>query len=564
MRTSNNLALELLFAYRKEISWILIFSFIANVLMLTPTLYMMQVYDRVLIGQSNFTLIILSLTTLMFFLLMMFADVVRSKMLIVIGNKIEVYLSARLFESSLNSFLQDKAIDPSHYLRYLVELKQFIAGMAIVYFFDIIWTPIFILIAFLLHEKLGFACLAMITFQIFLLIYNHFTNATLTINNLETQKQTQSYLMVSLRNLLPIFAMGFASTFKSRWLELNSRYIKEANIVRAKAQSIQTINKLYRYAVQTIGLGIGAYLATRGEISIGSMLAANVIISRSILPLDQMTNLWPQWIGFLSANQQLTTLFNTRLNVTTTSQTLITESFKSVELVDVSFKYANQNKCVLNNISFALSAGEVVAILGKSGSGKTTLVKALLGLFPIESGQVLYNNQSIDAINLNFLRLSIGYLPQDFQLFEGTVAENIARFGALDSEAITNAAILSGIHEWVLRLPKGYDTLIGNNGQMLSGGQKQQLGIARAVYKHAKLIILDEPNSNLDEFAERSLFKLLEELKRREAITIIISHRENILQFVDKVVVIDNGQIVASGAKNDVMQTLKLDGPYYG
>ena len=334
--------------------------------------------------------------------------------------------------------------------------------------------------------------------------------------------------------------------------------------MRAKTQSIQTINKLYRYAVQTIGLGIGAYLATRGEISIGSMLAANVIISRSILPLDQMTNLWPQWIGFLSANQQLTTLFNTRLNVTTTSQTLITESFKSVELVDVSFKYANQNKCVLNNISFALSAGEVVAILGKSGSGKTTLVKALLGLFPIESGQVLYNNQSIDAINLNFLRLSIGYLPQDFQLFEGTVAENIARFGALDSEAITNAAILSGIHEWVLRLPKGYDTLIGNNGQMLSGGQKQQLGIARAVYKHAKLIILDEPNSNLDESAERSLFKLLEELKRREAITIIISHRENILQFVDKVVVIDNGQIVASGAKNDVMQTLKLDGPYYG
>ena len=183
MRTSNNLALELLFAYRKEISWILIFSFIANVLMLTPTLYMMQVYDRVLIGQSNFTLIILSLTTLMFFLLMMFADVVRSKMLIVIGNKIEVSLSARLFESSLNSFLQDKAIDPSHYLRNLVELKQFIAGMAIVYFFDIIWTPIFVLIAFLLHEKLGFACLAMIMFQIFLLIYNHFTNATLTINN---------------------------------------------------------------------------------------------------------------------------------------------------------------------------------------------------------------------------------------------------------------------------------------------------------------------------------------------------------------------------------------------
>ena len=559
LKKTNNLATELLIAYRKEISWILVFSFIANVLLLSPTLYMMQVYDRVLMSLNLTTLLLLSLTILMFFLLMMFADIVRSKMLIVIGNKIEISLSARLFESSLVRFLLDKTIDPSSYLRNLVELKQFIAGMAIVYFFDIIWTPIFVWIAFLLHQKLGFACLVIIFIQILLLIYNHFATATITKNNLETERQTQEFLNTSLRQLLPIFVMGFASSFKSRWLLLNNQSVNERRFVHQKIQNIQAVNKLYRYTVQTVSLGIGAYLATRGEITIGSMLAANVIISRSILPLDQMTNLWPQWIGFLKANQQLTQLFNSNTFVDSKPLNEITEPIKSVELVDVSYQYANQSKHVLQNVSLVLNAGDTVAILGKSGSGKTTLVKALLGVLPTEPGQVLYNNQLIDTINLNLLSQSIGYLPQDFQLFEGTIAENIARFGALDSEAITSAAIFSGIHEWVLRLPKGYDTLIGNNGQALSGGQKQQLGIARAVYGQSKLIVLDEPNSNLDDSGERSFFKLLDELKRRQAITIIISHRENILQFVNKVVYVNNGHIVISETKKPVMPSLKID-----
>ena len=559
LKKSNNLATELLFAYRKEISWILVFSFIANVLILSPTLYMMQVYDRVLMSLNITTLLILSLTILMFFLLMMFADIVRSKILIVIGNRIEISLSARLFESSLVRFLQDKTIDPSSYLRNLVELKQFIAGMAIVYFFDIIWTPIFVCIAFLLHQKLGLACLVIIFIQILLLIYNHFATSNITKNNLETERKTQAFLNTSLRQLLPIFVMGFASAFKSRWLLLNNQSVNERRIVHQKIQNIQAVNKFYRYVVQTVSLGIGAYLATRGEITIGSMLAANVIISRSILPLDQMTNLWPQWIGFLKANQQLTQLFNSNTSVDSKTLIEITEPIKSVELVDVSFQYANESKHVLQNVSLVLNAGDTVAILGKSGSGKTTLVKALLEILPTESGQVLYNNQLIDTINLSLLSQSIGYLPQDFQLFEGTIAENIARFGALDSEAITSAAILSGIHEWVLRLPKGYDTLIGNNGQALSGGQKQQLGIARAVYGQAKLIVLDEPNSNLDESGERSFFKLLDELKKRQAITIIISHRENILQFVNKIVYIENGHIVKSETNKPVMQSLEKE-----
>lgn len=559
LEKSNNLATELLFAYRKEISWILVFSFIANVLILSPTLYMMQVYDRVLMSLNITTLLILSLTILMFFLLMMFADIVRSKMLIVIGNKIEISLSARLFESSLVCFLQDKTIDPSSYLRNLVELKQFIAGMAIVYFFDIIWTPIFVCIAFLLHQKLGLACLAIIFIQILLLIYNHFATSNITKNNLETERQTQAFLNTSLRQLLPIFVMGFASAFKSRWLLLNNQSVIEKRQVDQKIQNIQAVNKFYRYVVQTVSLGIGAYLATRGEITIGSMLAANVIISRSILPLDQMTNLWPQWIGFLKANQQLTELFKNSISLDSKPLNEITEPINNVELVDVSFQYATQNKPVLHDVSLTLNAGDTVAILGKSGSGKTTLIKTLLGLFPIETGQVLYNNQLIDTINLNLLRQSIGYLPQDFQLFEGTIAENIARFGALDSEAITSAAIITGIHEWVLRLPKGYDTLIGNNGQALSGGQKQQLGIARAVYGQAKLIVLDEPNSNLDESGERSFFKLLDELKKRQAITIIISHRENILQFVNKIVYVENGHIVKSETNKPVMQSLEKE-----
>lgn len=551
------LAGRILWQFRLDIVWVFIFSLFMNLFTLTPTLYMMQIYDRVMLSQSQMSLLIISLVTAGLFMLMAFTDLLRSKILIVLGNKIEQEVSHGLFSACLSDFLKDKVHEPSEYLRALVEFKQFISGTALANFFDLVWSPVYLLIAFMLHPLLGWLCLLTIAIQIVLLVANHWQNTRATEHILESAAKPKQFLHANLHHLLPVHAMGYTDHFKNRWTALQTDTLNASHRARKQQQGIQFWSKLYRYMVQTLSLGAGAYLAIQGQISIGTMIAANVILSRALTPFDQITQIWPQWLAFLKANNTLSVLLTPTQapqmqGVALPAVHAQPPEVSSVALQQFSAQYAADQAPVLHDVSLRLQAGDVVAVMGASGSGKTTLGKALLGLLPTTSGTVLVNDAAHDGSLLTAFT-AVGYLPQDFQLFEGTVAENIARFSGLDAQAITQAAIQAGIHEWVLRLPKGYDTMIGPAGQGLSGGQKQQLGLARAIFGQSQLLVLDEPNSNLDEAGERALHQVLLQMAQRQAITLVISHREQVLGCVNKVLWLESGRVKAFGDKATVL-----------
>lgn len=551
------LAGRIFWQYRLDMLWILIFSLFMNLFTLTPTLYMMQIYDRVMMSQSLMSLLIISLVILGLFILMSFTDLLRSRILIILGNKIEKNVSHRLFEACLSSFLKDKVHEPSEYLRALVEFKQFISGAALAHFFDVLWSPLYIVIAFLLHPVLGLICMLTIVLQIGLLLLNHWQNTRATQQTLVAAAKPRQFIHANLNHLLPVHAMGYAAHFRQRWQTLQTEALNLSHVARVQSQPLQMCGKLYRYAVQTLSLGTGAYLAIQGELSIGSMIAANVILTRALAPYDQMTQFWPQWLAFVKANHTLTALIADNAMLPASQQPIPVNPVSELRLQAYSASYGTQQPMVLQDIHLHLLAGDVVAVMGASGSGKTTLGKALLGLLPVTEGELLVNGQPRQGAMAEAFS-QVGYLPQDLQLFDGTVAENIARFGTLDAEAITAAAMAAGIHEWVLRLPKGYDTLIGTAGQLLSGGQKQQLGLARAIYGQSQLLILDEPNANLDEAGERALHQVLQSLQQQGAIALVISHREQVLHYVNKILWLESGRIRAFGDKASVLAMMNV------
>ena len=546
----------LLKQFKYDVIWILLFSLVVNLLVFTPTLYMMQIYTRIFISHSLMSLLIISIALVFFLLIMTYADVIRSKVLITLGNKVEVSLSKQLFSASLQRFLHDKSTDPSEYLRALVEFKQFVAGLALVHVVDILWSPLYVAVAFMLHPVLGWVSVVAIVIQCCLIVLNHFLNAKTTAQQHQLLGEQQHLMHANFRNLLPMFAMGFIQPFKHLWLSLQWRMQVQGRQVQTKLRIMQSIIRYYRYVIQTIGLGMGSYLAIKGHMSVGSMIAANLIISRSLSPFDQLTQMWPQWIAFLKSNQTLTTLFEPQPGDGISHLTRVSAPANSLVLRQWEAGYI-PGQPVVHTVDFDIHSGEIVAVMGASGSGKTTFVKSLLSLVNQSRGEIEIDQQPVASIHASGLAAITGYLPQDFQLFEGTIAENITRFGPLNSEAITAAAMVSGIHEWVLRLPRGYDTMIGPNGQALSGGQKQQLGLARAVYGDASLIVLDEPNSSLDDQGERSLNQLLLSLKARQKMVIVVSHREQVLSVVDKILWLENGQVKAFGDRNAVYAALK-------
>ncbi len=536
------LAETVLMAFRKEIAWIFCFSLIANVLMLTPTLYMMQIYDRVIAGQSLTSLLVISITFLSLMLWLTYAQWVRAKLMIVWGNNMEYALSNRLFSASLTAYFKNKNIEPSRYLRAMVEFKQFLVGSAAISFLDLIWTPLYVFVAFMVHPILGWVSIAILGVQLALIIINHIKTNEYQQNKLEKISELKGFLSQNLRSVLPIHAMGFAGFFKSRWLAMEKDARLEEEQSRQAIKPLQSAMHFFRYATQTASLGVAAYLAVNAEISMGSMIAANMIISRVIAPLDQLTQAWSQVVGFLKSNELLTPyLLNSSEIHQVSNATEGLPELNKIRIEGLSAKYNDTQANVINNASFELNAGEVVVVMGPSGSGKTSLVKSLMGLLPIAEGQCIINDSLSSAFGHQTLR--IGYLPQDFQLFEGSVAENIARFEEIDSNAVTQAAMFTGVHDWALRLPSAYDTMIGAHGMALSGGQRQQLGLARAIYNNNPLIVLDEPNSNLDELAEQALHKLIMQLKQNNAIVLVISHKPQILNVADKIMWLEAGAI---------------------
>ena len=529
------------------------FSAAINILMLVPVIYMLQVYDRVMSSGSLSTLT--SLTLIMTALLMAMGgfEWVRSRILISASNRIEKNLRKRVSEAAFKHSLLSGG-GSAQPLADLTGLRQFLTGNGLFAFFDAPWFPIYVGIMFMFHSWFGVSAIIAGIIMVALT----YTNEIMTSKRLQEantlSNKVSNQLGGSLRNAEVIAAMGMSDDIRNRQEAGSDQVLSLQTEASSRAAIVANISKSFRMIVQSLLLAMGALLALRGEISPGMVIAGSLLLGRALAPIDMLVGTWK---GFSIARARYARLGELLLAIPAEQETMslpAPEGKLSAEQVVV-FPPGSQLPAV-KGVSLQLDTGEVLGIVGPSASGKSSLARALLGIWPARSGKVRLDGADIAIWNRAELGPHIGYLPQDIELFSGSISENISRFGELSPEKIVAAAKLSGVHEMILGLPQGYDTVIGGVGGVLSGGQRQRIGLARAVYGNPKLMILDEPNSNLDDQGEKELVEAINRIKQIGCTVIVITHRTMVLQCVDKILVMKDGLAAAFGPKDQVLASL--------
>jgi len=544
-----------LWEFRYEFVVAGVFSMVANLLMLTPTVYMLQVYDRVMLSQSMGTLMAVSLITLFFFGVLTFAEWSRSKLLVSSGVRMDELLSKRLFHASYDAYLNPAVKNPSRAFNDLTEVRQFLTGNGIFAFFDAPWAPIYIAVLFMLHPWLGVMAIGFAAIQASLAWWGSNASKPAQAVASKSQQDAGSYLQSKFRNAEVIESMGMLSHLYRRWAEQNTRAMGHALNAQDVSGRVVAWSKFIRYTQQSLALGGGALLVIQGELSPGAMIAANVLMTRALAPIDLMVGTWP---GFLSAKEafvRLRDLLEAHPLRVKNELTMVPKG--DVVLKEVVASAPGRKEPILKGISAIMPAGTVTVVLGASGSGKSTLARVLLGIWPHDKGDVLLDGEPILKWDRMGLGPHIGYLPQDIELFDGTIAENIARAGQVVSEKVIAAAEASGLHQMILRFPKGYDTPMGEAGGLLSGGQRQRIGLARALYGEPALVVLDEPNANLDDEGEAALVRAVQVMKAKGKTVVLISHRPGIVGVADRLLILHQGTVQASGPRDGVLAALQ-------
>lgn len=531
------------------------FSFCINFLMLVPAIYMLQIYDRVLNSRNATTLVMLSIITVGLFLLMAALEWVRSMTMVRMGTRFDLALNSRVFEAAFQRNLQAGNANAGQALGDLLTLRQFLTGNGLFAFFDAPWAPIYLIVIYLLHPMLGAMTLVgMLTLTALTWLTNRITREPLA----DAQKlsmQATNQATNHLRNAEVIESMGMLSNLRRRWFGQHARMLELQALASDRAGALSGVTKLLRLTLQSAALGVGAWYVLQNELTAGMMIAASILVGRALAPIELVIGTWRPWLGARGAYQRLGELLNAFPEREAGVSLPAPKGNVSVE--GVTAAPPGTRRIVLSNLSFRIPAGEVVGVIGPSGSGKSSLARLLVGVWPTVSGVVRLDGADVFRWNKEELGPSIGYLPQDVELFDGTIAENIARFGELDSEKIVEAAQRAGVHEMILRFPEGYDTKITGMGGSLSGGQRQRIGLARALYGDPVLVVLDEPNSNLDDVGEAALVETIRDLKRRGRTVVVITHRTSVLSTIDRLLVLRDGTIAAYGPRDDVLAALR-------
>ena len=515
--------------------------------MLVPPLYMMQVYDRVLNSRSEGTLVALTVVTMGAFAAMGLLEVIRSRILVRVSARLDNLLSPLIFDAVFRTHAQTMGGARTQPLNDVATVRQFIAGPGLFGFFDLPWAPVFLLLLFLLHPLLGLLSLSGGVILVILAFVSEQTSRSRLSAATRNSVAAANFAETSLRNGDAMLAMGMLEGIKNRWMRRHNESLRLQSGASDWAGILTNATKVVRIALQSLMLGAGAFLAIKGEISPGLMIAASVIGSKSLSPVEALIGSWGQIVAAQQAWRRLRALLDT-VAVETERMALPTPKGQlSVSAIVAAPPGAAA--AVLKGVSFDLQPGEALGVLGASGSGKSTLARVITNVWPAASGTVRIDGAELSQWSRDALGPHVGYLPQDVNLFDGTVAENIARLGTVDSEAVVEAAQRAGIHDLILSLPQGYDTPIGESGNRLSGGQRQRVGIARALYGTPTLCVFDEPNSNLDEVGESHLIQALMHLRDTKRTAIIITHKPSILNYVDKIMILQGGQAAFIGPR---------------
>ncbi|SDR10613.1 ATP-binding protein HasD [Pseudomonas sp. UC 17F4] len=550
-----NEVLQALKACRAGFANIGLFTAVINLLMLAPALYMLQVYDRVLSSGNEMTLLMLSLMVLGLFAFMGLLEWVRSLVVIRLGTQMDMRLNPRVFEAAYQASLAGHKGAANQVLSDLTTLRQFATGQALFAFFDAPWFPVYLLVMFLFSPWLGLmALVGAVLLTILAWVNERLTQAPFAEAG-QLAQQAGQQAGANLRNAEVMEAMGMLAAVGQRWASLHHGFLLRQNLGSERTAAVTAVSKSLRLTLQSLVLGLGAWLAIEQLITPGMMIAGSILMARVLAPIDQLIAVWRQWGSARQAYERLHSLLSEQppralgMPLPAPSGRLLVEQLSALQ--------PGTRKPCLANLGFELAAGDSLGIIGASGSGKSTLARLLVGAAIPAAGKVRLDGAELQQWDKGLLGAHIGYLPQDVQLFAGSIAENIARLGEVDSHQVVAAAQLAGVHELILKLPNGYDTQLGEGGAGLSGGQRQRIGLARALYGLPALIVLDEPNSNLDDFGERALLEAIRQVKAQQRTLILITHKSSLLAAVDKLLVLQNGQMQAFGPTARVLQDLQ-------
>ncbi|WP_372990811.1 type I secretion system permease/ATPase [Sulfitobacter sp.] len=540
----------------KLLSAVFLFSVFVNILMLTGPLFMLQVYDRVLGSRSEETLVALFALVVVLYGLLGILDFARSRILARYGARFQTELDNRVFDAVLKqALIPSKRGSPSSGQRDLETVQSLFTSPVMIALFDAPWTPLFIFAIFIFHPWLGILALVGGGLLIVIALLNNWLTRRKTLEAQATALQAASLAEQARRSAESVRSQGMNAAISERWHGMRDAALEQSMKASDWTGSFAALTKSFRLLLQSAVLALGAYLVLKGEVTAGAMIASSILLGRALAPIEQSIGQWALVQRAIGAWRSLRQLLETTPVDPDTIDLPCPAADLSVKGVSVFAPGAK--KLTLSNINFSLSPGQVLGVIGKSGSGKSTMAKTLMGLIPVAAGEVRLGGATIDQYDPDALARFVGYLPQNVSLFSGTVAENIARMSTEPDDAkVVEAAKRANAHEMILSLPEGYNTVVQGDDSQMSGGQRQRIALARALYGDPVLLILDEPNSALDNDGSLALNRAVREFKASDRAVIIMTHRPTAISECDRLLVIEAGRIIADGPRDEVMKTM--------
>jgi ATP-binding cassette, subfamily C, type I secretion system permease/ATPase len=546
---------------RRAFAGVAMFSGVVNLLMLAGPLYMLQVYDRVLTSRSVPTLVVLSILLVGAYAFQGALDLIRSRVVVRAAALLDGRLAHAVHGAVINLAVGTKhRAEGPQPVRDLDQIRTFMTGNGPIAFIDLPWIPVFLFICALVHPWLGITATAggVVLFMMTLLTERA---SRIPARGVAQDAGTRSAMVeANRRNAETITAMGMAGSLAQRWSAINNRYIAAAARLSDVAGSYGSLSKVLRLLLQSAMLGLGAYLVIGQELGSGAMIAASIMMGRALAPIETTI---ANWRAFVAARQSLGRLSEALTRAVpkraADAPTTLPRPARSVAVEQLAVAAPGSATPIVRGVQFGLNAGEALGVIGPSGAGKTSLVRALVGLWRPLKGSVRLDGAALDQWDGELLGRHLGFVSQTVELFDGTIAENIARMSvAPDAEGVIRAARAAGAHDMILRLPSGYDTKVGEGGEALSGGQRQRIALARALYGEPFLVVLDEPNANLDTEGEAALHQAIVELKTRGAIVVLITHRPATLSACDRLLVLANGVQQGFGPRDEILRKLVM------